>query len=80
MSESANEYQVGGEHYQRMPIEPWTVMEMVLTREEFIGFLKGNIIKYSMRAGHKVGAHSDEDVSKALHYADKLEEVRSNDG
>jgi len=64
-----DDIQVGGSHYKDMPMQPWTVMEYVLTPEEFIGFLKGNILKYSMRAGKK--ADSD-DASKAQHYADKL--------
>jgi hypothetical protein len=48
------------------------VMEAVLTPEEFRGFLKGNIIKYSMRAGRKDGS---DDGNKALHYIQKLEEM-----
>lgn len=48
-------------------------MEMVLTHDEFVGFLKGNIIKYSMRAGRKKGA--DHDNEKAGHYMQKLREV-----
>ena len=44
-SGSANDLQVGGQHYKEMGVQPWDVMEAVLSREEFIGFLKGNIIK-----------------------------------
>jgi len=73
----ANERQVGGTHYKSMPIQPWDVMEVVLTREEFIGFLKGNYIKYAMRAGNK--GDPLEDANKALHYQQKLEEVMNND-
>jgi hypothetical protein len=69
----ADEIQVGGSHYKDMAIQPWTVMQAVLTHAEFVGFLKGNIIKYSMRAGHKGDA--DVDAGKALHYLQKLEEV-----
>jgi len=47
------------------------VMEAVLTREEFIGFLKGNIIKYSLRQGKK----DSPDADKALHYMQKLKEI-----
>jgi hypothetical protein len=54
-----------------MAIQPWDVMKAVLTREEFLGFLKGNIIKYSLRDGKK--ANSD-DAGKALHYMRKLEQ------
>ena len=69
---NADERQVSGSHYKDMPIQPWTVMEAVLTPEEFKGFLRGNIIKYSMRAGRKEGS---DDAGKALHYIQKLKEV-----
>lgn len=68
--EKADKRQVGGNHYKNMPIQPWDVMESVLTEEEFIGFLKGNIIKYSMRSGHK----GPDDAEKARHYQQKLDE------
>lgn len=64
--------QVGGTHYKDMDMQPWEVMGLVLTRAEFIGFLKGNIIKYSMRAGKKPGS---DDAGKARHYADKLRTI-----
>ena len=69
---TANDIQVGGQHYKTMPIQPWEVMEAVLSREEFIGFLRGNVIKYSMRAGRKEGS---DDANKARHYMMKLKEV-----
>ena len=69
---SADTEQVGGSHYKDMPMQPWEVMEAVLTPEEFCGFLKGNIIKYSMRQGRKGDASQDAD--KARHYAAKLRE------
>lgn len=68
----ADERQVSGSHYKDMEVQPWHVMEAVLTPEEFIGFLKGNIIKYSMRAGRKEGS---DDAGKAKHYMQKLQEV-----
>ena len=68
----ADEHQVGGTHYKDMAVQPWTVMQAVLTHDEFVGFLKGNIIKYSMRAGRKDGS---DDGNKALHYIQKLEEM-----
>jgi hypothetical protein len=69
----ADETQIGGSHYIDMPIQPWDVMECVMSEQEFIGFLKGNIIKYSMRAGHKGDAKLD--LEKAKHYKQKLTEV-----
>ena len=68
---SANDLQVGVQHYKEMGVQPWDVMEAVLSREEFIGFLKGNIVKYSMRAGKK----DSDDAGKARHYMMKLREI-----
>lgn len=68
----ADDLQVSGNHYKEMPVQPWAVMEAVLTHDEFIGFLKGNVIKYSMRAGRKEGS---DDAGKAQHYLMKLREV-----
>lgn len=72
MIEKADDMQVSGSHYKDMAIQPWTVMEAVLTPEEFRGFLKGNIIKYAMRQGKKEGS---DDAGKGLHYKYKLDEV-----
>ena len=69
----ADDVQVSGSHYKDMPVQPWAVMESVLTHEEFVGFLKGNIIKYSMRAGRKAGS---DDANKARHYMMKLKEIQ----
>lgn len=71
--QSANQRQVGGSHYKDMGVEPWTVMQAVMTHEEFVGFLKGNIIKYGMRQGRK----DSDDASKCQHYVQKLNEVMS---
>lgn len=70
---TADDIQVSGNHYKDMPIQPWHIMEVVLTHEEFVGFLKGNIIKYSLRAGRKDGS---DDAGKAKHYMQKLKEVQ----
>jgi hypothetical protein len=67
----ADDLQVSGNLYKDMPVQPWAVMQAVLTRDEFLGFLKGNIIKYSMRAGRKDGS---DDAGKARHYMQKLDE------
>ncbi len=69
----ANTTQIDGTHYTDMPIQPWDMMETILTHEEFQGFLKGNYIKYAMRAGKKIGANSD--IQKAMHYKAKLDET-----
>ena len=54
-------------HYQKAAMQPIEVMQRFLTREEFIGFLKGNIIKYKARAAFK--GSKDEDAQKARQYA-----------
>lgn len=72
---SADDMQVGGSHYKDMPVQPWIVMEAVLTRAEFVGYLKGNIIKYSMRQGRK---EDSDDVGKLEHYIHKLNEYGEN--
>ena len=69
---TADERQVGGSHYRDMQMQPWDVMQAVLTPEEFRGFLKGNVIKYAMRQGKKDGT---DDAGKAQHYAQKLAEM-----
>jgi hypothetical protein len=71
---TADTVQIGGTHYKDMGMQPWHVMEAVLTPEEFKGFLKGNIIKYAMRQGKKEGT---DDGNKAQHYKMKLDEIRA---
>lgn len=68
---NADSRQVGGAHYKNLGVEPWEVMKAVLTQEEFVGFLKGNIIKYGMRQGKK----DSDDAEKCKHYIQKLNEV-----
>ena len=70
---TADDLQVGGQHYKDMGIQPWAVMEAVLTHQEFVGFLRGNVIKYAMRQGKK----DSDDANKARHYALKLQEVQN---
>lgn len=61
------------EHYASMAgLEPIELMQLVLSPAEFIGFLKGNIIKYSMRAGKKQGEAAEKDAAKAKRYAEWL--------
>ena len=66
-----NDHQVGGSHYKEMAVQPWEVMERLLSRNEFIGYLKGNIIKYGMRQGLK----DSDDGGKLAHYVAKLDSV-----
>lgn len=40
-------------HYNKLGVQPIEVMQAIMTHEEFVGFLKGNMLKYSMRCGLK---------------------------
>ena len=40
-------------HYLEAVVEPIKVMEKMFTKEELKGFIKGNILKYRLRMGHK---------------------------
>ena len=71
----ADDFQAGGSHYKDMGVQPWTVMEALLTPEEFRGFLKGNMSKYAMRQGKK----DSPDAGKYHHYKKKLREVTAGE-
>ena len=58
-------------HYEELDIQPWEIMERNFTTEEFVAYLKGNIIKYTLRdKGQDLT-----DAEKIKHYAEKLIEV-----
>lgn len=69
---SANKIQVGGTHYKDRTIQPWEAMESWLSHEEFIGYLRGNVVKYLARCNEKGGV---DDLKKAQHYLGKLIEL-----
>ena len=52
-------------HYTTGPIECIDAIRSALTPEEFRGYCKGNILKYTWREKLKGG---DEDLKKALQY------------
>ena len=60
-------------HYKECLIEPFYLMTDLLTVEEFIGFLKGNLIKYAMRAPFK--GESEKDIEKYKYYSSLLQYV-----
>ena len=76
LSMKADLGQVGGKHYQEMAIEPWSVMAVCLSPDEFRGFLKGNVIKYALRAAQAKKPGWEEDGQKGKHYIQKLSELR----
>lgn len=56
-------------HYASQSIECIVAMEAMLSKEEFIGYLRGNIFKYQWRYKQKNGM---EDLKKAQWYQSKL--------
>lgn len=74
---SADDTQVGGTHYKQLKVQPWQAMEAWMTKEAFLGFLRGNVIKYVARADKKGGV---EDLKKANHYLAKLIEIEEQEG
>lgn len=69
---TANAKQVAGEHYMKMDIEPWNVID-TWPLEQRIGFYRGNALKYIMRMGSK--DERLQEIEKAGHYIEKLVEV-----
>lgn len=67
---SANETQVGGDHYKSKAIQPWDYIA-----SNNIGYLEGCIIKYISRHREKGGL---EDLKKAEHFLAKLIEVETD--
>ena len=61
-------------HYSNSKIECIVAMEAMLSPEEFIGYLRGNIFKYQWRYKQKNGI---EDLNKAQWYQSKLLEKES---
>ena len=54
------------EHYQGA-VQPIQLMRAQMTREAFMGFLRGNIIKYASRLGKK--DKEAKETAKILQYA-----------
>lgn len=68
----ASNRQVGGDHYRRMDIQPWDVIDHG-PKQQAIGFYRYNALKYIMRAGEK--DPFKQDIAKAQHYLEKLLEI-----
>ena len=74
---SPNARQVGGDHYKKYAIQPWDYLESIFSQEAFVGFLRGNIIKYVSRYLDKGGV---QDLEKCRHYLDKLIQIERGEG
>jgi len=62
-------------HYKIGGIEVIDFIKAKLTPEEFRGYLKGNVLKYTSRAGHKDDV--TQDIGKLVWYANKLQETHT---
>lgn len=60
------------QHYNRKGIEAIDAIEAALSEEEFLGYLRGNILKYNWRCRYK--GKTIEDIEKAEWYSNKLKE------
>jgi hypothetical protein len=60
------------EHYASGAVECIDAIEAALGCEQFIGFLRGQVIKYQWRLGRKAGG---DDAGKARWYAARLEKL-----
>ena len=69
---SANNHQVGGNHYAKHTIQPWDYITA-----NNLGYLEGNIVKYISRWRDKGGI---DDLRKVMHYTEKLIEIANEEG
>ena len=60
------------EHYNKRDVEAIDLIEMSMTRNEFLGYLKGNVLKYIIRYKHK--GKAAEDLGKCIWYLTRLKE------
>lgn len=64
-------------YYKESAIEPILLMATLLTENEFKGFIKGNMIKYSLRAPYK--GQQESDTYKARWYSALLDYLQQDD-
>lgn len=64
-------------HYKSGEVECIDAIKASMPREQFIGYLKGNVIKYVWRMSYK--GKPVEDLRKARWYLERLIEVETND-
>lgn len=61
-------------HYDMGGYDAIDVMRACMTKDELIGFLRGNVIKYAVRMGRKHGEPASVDAEKLKDYAARLAE------
>lgn len=74
MNHNARDTQVAGDHYKKMGVEPWDVVD-TWPLEQRIGAYRHGALKYLMRMGSK--DQNAQEIAKGKHYMEKLLEVLS---
>lgn len=69
---SANDIQVGGDHYKQGGEEHWDRIWRLHGRGYFVGSITGYVERYHLKNGI-------EDLKKARHFLDKLIELEEED-
>lgn len=64
-TEDVHAVQAGGDHYLKMDIKPWDVVDA-----HDLDFYEGNVIKYVLR--YKTKGQPIKDLEKLVHYSRKL--------
>lgn len=68
----ARDTQVAGDHYKKMGVQVWDVVD-TWPLEQRIGYYRGGALKYLMRMGSK--DQNAQEIAKGKHYMEKLLEV-----
>ena len=66
---SARNYQVGGDHYKKLQIQP---IEYIYANE--LDFFEGSIVKYVTR--HRTKGEGARDIKKLIHYGKMILELK----
>ena len=65
------------DYYNKYGLSPIGAFKQgLMSKEEFIGFCRGNVIKYTVRARHKDDALSD--INKAIDYLEHMKKIFSD--
>lgn len=76
MEEKENYDFVNPSHYKLWEgTEAFDIVTKSLTKEELLGYLKGNILKYQLRLGNKPGESITRERDKIHWYKNKLNEL-----
>jgi hypothetical protein len=70
--EEPSKRMIGGDHYLKMGVQPWDVVD-TWPLEQRVGYYRGGALKYIMRMGQK--DQNAQEIAKGKHYLEKLLEV-----